>query len=441
MAESAESAPRRGPGSKRKRGGKGKLSKAIHSTVWQLEGSSSWHCILDFLNTFGSHLQFNRSTFKEFLWKAVLWQRKEDSEEGPSTDQHTEDVEQHDWRSSPNCVHTEDAEQQHMQHALDSIPESMLEQLDHEASVERVQEASGCSVAKPAESSDSDCEDGKKVLQGVWGWVSQAQANAAQSMQPSSSSGSSLQPVSARCPLPDFSRTLRPDTKVGWHCLTTSLWNTKKNLWKLQDSKYGMCEAAGMASEVGEQDLELLKQFYTRRGLPGVFEEMVFTEHGGKNVQADVIVRIKEGPPLAAGIEEAAHGCSIYNLGSLIVNGPQIGPKAASKHGRKKYGFYCYRMPLFHKNWHYASFVSLFGNGTLVGVVLLLRVNLSLQLEGYAASKDQWSMHNLKGVHITGLHFRLIKQNILDMKPKPTLQFLTEVGWDPRLEMPFPVDI
>ena len=139
-------------------------------------------------------------------------------------------------------------------------------------------------------------------------------------------------------------------------------------------------------------------------------------------------------------IREAGHGASIYNLGSLLVHGPWIGHNAASKRGQMRYGFYCFRRePLFWKTWHYTTFVSLFGNGTLVGVVLLLRVDLSLQHKGYAASYDQWCMHDLKGVHITGLHFRLIKQNILAMRPRPMLDFSTEVGWDPRLERPFTI--
>ena len=203
-----------------------------------------------------------------------------------------------------------------------------------------------------------------------------------------------------------------------------------------------MCnwDAADMASEVNDQDLALLKQFYTEsRRLPGVFEDMVFTEHGGKRVQADVIVHIEEGPPLAKDkIEAAAHGASIYNLGSILVNGPVIGPNAASsKKGKERKGFYCFQksnVERFKKTWSYATFVSPFGNGTLVGVVLLLRVDLSLQHNGNTASHDQWTMHNLKGVHITGLHFRLIKQNILSMQPRPKLQFATEVGWDPSLE-------
>ena len=80
----------------------------------------------------------------------------------------------------------------------------------------------------------------------------------------------------------------------------------------------------------------------------------------------------------------------------------------------------------------------LFRNGSLVAVVVLLRVDLSLQREGYAASRDQWCMHNLTGVHTTGLHFRLIKQNLLRGTPPP-VQVCTEVGWDPRLELSFAI--
>ena len=236
----------------------------------------------------------------------------------------------------------------------------------------------------------------------------------------------------------------RPCRLQGWNLLT-SLWNSRKTWRELHTPKYGMCNwnAAGMAPEVGEQDLELLKHFYTTsRGLPGVFGKMEFTEHGGKRVQADVKVHIKEGPPLAQWkIEVAGHGASMYNLGSILVNGPEIGPNAASnKKGQKKYGFYCYKEGLIQKAWSYVSFVSLFGNGTLVGVMVLLRVDLSLQHDGHTSSFDQWAMNNLEGVHITGLHFRFIKQNILDMKPTPTLTFVTEPGWEPSLEKPFPLD-
>lgn len=213
------------------------------------------------------------------------------------------------------------------------------------------------------------------------------------------------------------------------------------NLYALRECKYGLCDwDADMASEVGEQDLALLKQFYESRRLPGVFNEMTFKEQKGKRVGADVIVSITEGPPLAKGIIEAAgHGTSMYNLGSILTKGPTIGPNAASNKRSKKLmrGFYCFRMPeLCKKPWHYVTFVSPFGNGTLVGAVLLLRVDLTLQHQGYSASTDQWSMHNLKGVHITGVHFRLFKQSILSSK---TNAYCVEVGWDPSLEFPFEV--
>jgi hypothetical protein len=194
--------------------------------------------------------------------------------------------------------------------------------------------------------------------------------------------------------------------------------------------------------EITDQDLWLLKNWYSEsRGLPGAFEDMKVTEYGGQRFQADVIVRIAEGPALKANeIEEAAHGASMYNLGSILVNGPKPGKNAASKKGKKKLGFYCFRSSdRFEKAWHYATFVSLLGNGTLVSVVVLLRVDLTVQKGGYTASHDQWVMNNLEGVHITGLHFRLVKQNLLRMHPLP-LSMKIEIGWYPCLEMPFMSD-
>ena len=238
----------------------------------------------------------------------------------------------------------------------------------------------------------------------------------------------------------------RPCQLQGWQC-GTAIWNTdRKAAQKLQSGQYGLeGEALGLRiwlgpREITDQDLCLLKNWYSEiRGLPGAFEDMKFTEYGGQRLQADVIVRITEGPALKANeIEEAAHGGSMYNLGSILVNGPKPGKNAASKKGKKKLGFYCFRSSdRFEKAWHYTTFVSLLGNGTLVAVVVLLRVDLSVQKAGYTASHDQWVMNNLKGVHITGLHFRLVKQNLLHMHPIP-LSMNIEIGWYPGLEMPFP---
>ena len=192
--------------------------------------------------------------------------------------------------------------------------------------------------------------------------------------------------------------------------------------------------------EITDQDLWLLKNWYSEsRGLPGAFEQMKFTEYAGQRLQADVIVRIAEGPALKANeIEEAAHGASMYNLGSILVNGPKPGKNGASnKKGKKKLGFYCFRSSdRYEKAWGYSTFVSLLGNGTLVAVLVLLRVDLTVQKEGHTASQDQWVMNNLEGVHITGLHFRLVKQNLLHIHPIP-LSMNIEIGWYPSLEMPF----
>ena len=238
----------------------------------------------------------------------------------------------------------------------------------------------------------------------------------------------------------------KPCLLQGWQC-TTAIWNTRKNWQKLISGQYGIEDLAldisGASLEITDQDLWLLKKWYSEtRGLPGTFEDMKFTEYGGKRVQADVMVRITAGPRLEASeIEEAAHGASMYNLGSILVNGPAPGKNAASYKKKKKYGFYCFRSSdRFEKVWHYTTFVSLFGNGTLVAVVVLLRVNLSIQHDGYKASHDQWCMHNSEGVHITGLHFRLVKQNIVNMQPIP-LQMNIEIGWNPSLEMPFPIQV
>ena len=231
----------------------------------------------------------------------------------------------------------------------------------------------------------------------------------------------------------------------GWQC-SSAIWGSKKNWNKIRSGQYGMIAlgTTGVSLEITDQDISLLKIWYSeKRGLPGNFEDIKFTEHNGKRVQADVIVRIAEGPPLKADtIEEAVHGTSMYNLGAILVNGPFIGWNAASHNGQKRYGFYCFSTSLgrFDKAWSYATFVSLFRNGTLVTVLVLLRVDLSVQHNGYKSSHDQWCMHNLAGVHIVGLHFRLIKQGIFNMHPMP-LFVKIEQEWDPALEYPFKIPV
>ena len=58
------------------------------------------------------------------------------------------------------------------------------------------------------------------VPAGVWGNISQSQANAIQAMQLPQIH---RQPVIARSPLPDFSRSRRPETIVGWNWLNFSV--------------------------------------------------------------------------------------------------------------------------------------------------------------------------------------------------------------------------
>ena len=106
----AESAPQRGSGSKRKRSGPGKFAKYINTAAWRFEQLTSYHKIIDFLSTFGCHLQYNRSTFKSFLRSALTQRSKPDSAEDPSAA----------------------AEVGPLQKAFDLIPDSMIDQLDHE---------------------------------------------------------------------------------------------------------------------------------------------------------------------------------------------------------------------------------------------------------------------------------------------------------------------
>ena len=118
LAQMAESAPHRGSGSKRKRSGRGKPSRAINSAAWRIDESSSWHCISDFLDTFGVHLPVNSSAFKEFLRNAVTQQTKADSVEDRSPDHYAE--------GGP--LSSQELKVQDMQKALDSIPDSMVQQ-------------------------------------------------------------------------------------------------------------------------------------------------------------------------------------------------------------------------------------------------------------------------------------------------------------------------
>ena len=106
----AESAPQRGSGSKRKRSGPGKFGKYIHTAAWRFEQFTSYHKIIDFLSTFGCHLQYNRSTFKSFLRSALTQRSKPDSAEDPSAA----------------------AEVGPLQKAFDLIPDSMITQLENE---------------------------------------------------------------------------------------------------------------------------------------------------------------------------------------------------------------------------------------------------------------------------------------------------------------------
>jgi len=101
---------------------RGKLSRFVHSTAWKLDQTTGWYCILDFLGTFGSHLQFKRSLFKSFLWDVIGGLREEESGT-------TVQVEGRDTLSQD----PENGNHQKMQRALDLIPESMLEKLVDES--------------------------------------------------------------------------------------------------------------------------------------------------------------------------------------------------------------------------------------------------------------------------------------------------------------------
>ena len=134
----AESAPQRGSGSKRKRSGQGKFAKYINTAAWRFEQFTSYHKIIDFLSTFGCHLQYNRSTFKSFLRSALTQRSKPDSAEDPSAA----------------------AEVGPIQKAFDLIPDSMIEQIDHEIRKLRNDSASEAAEAKDQDhnaASSGDC--------------------------------------------------------------------------------------------------------------------------------------------------------------------------------------------------------------------------------------------------------------------------------------------
>ena len=133
--------PSRGPGSKRLRK-RGHKSRFIHSTAWNLEKTIGWHGIIDFLGTFYSHLQVNRSLFKSFVWDVIGGDREEE------------------WMTlvdggDPLRQNPEDGNHQKMQRALDVIPESMLEKLVDES---RELVSSGhCSAHQDIAASSGDC--------------------------------------------------------------------------------------------------------------------------------------------------------------------------------------------------------------------------------------------------------------------------------------------
>ena len=116
----AESAPQRGSGSKRKRSGPGKFAKYINTAAWRFEQLTSYHKIIDFLSTFGCHLQYNRSTFKSFLRSALTQRNKPDSAEDPSA------------AAEVGPLLSQDVEQHNVQKAFDLIPDSMIDKLHHE---------------------------------------------------------------------------------------------------------------------------------------------------------------------------------------------------------------------------------------------------------------------------------------------------------------------
>lgn len=101
---------------------RGKLSRFVHSTAWKMDETTGWDCVLDFLGTFGSHLQFKRSQFKSFLWDVIGRIREEESRT-------TVQVEGGDTLSQD----PEDGNHQKMQRALELLPESMLEKLVDES--------------------------------------------------------------------------------------------------------------------------------------------------------------------------------------------------------------------------------------------------------------------------------------------------------------------
>ena len=101
---------------------RGKMSRFVNSTAWKMDQTAGWHCVIDFLGTFGSHLQLRRSLFKSFLWDVIGVLREEESGT-------TVQVEGGDTLSRD----PEDGNHQKMQRALELIPESMLEELVDES--------------------------------------------------------------------------------------------------------------------------------------------------------------------------------------------------------------------------------------------------------------------------------------------------------------------
>ena len=232
----------------------------------------------------------------------------------------------------------------------------------------------------------------------------------------------------------DFSETLRRDhgVHVGWKS-DDVVWNTTRDRWKLEASKYTMSDPHYTEGDIDPALVSLLSDFLFRRCASVTIERAVYQPN-----QADVYFKIKDGPPLGGinDVQKAGHGCSTYDIGSILTDGPKIGKNAKStKRKKQRIGFYVFKESLMEKCFHYASFVNLFGNGVLVAFVVLVHVELGKQTGGYAVG-DQWSMSNLDGVHITGIHARLVKQSRLWCK-ETVSSFLVEPGWDPRLECPF----
>ena len=107
---------------KRRPHARGKCSRWCHSTAWKMDKTLGWYCVLDFLGTFGSHLQFRRSKFKSFLWDVIGVLREEES--GTTVQVEGGDILSQD---------PEDGNHQKMQRALEVLPGSMLEKLVDES--------------------------------------------------------------------------------------------------------------------------------------------------------------------------------------------------------------------------------------------------------------------------------------------------------------------